>query len=110
MTVFGGFRTVWVIAMFDLPTQTVAERKAYTKFRKHLIQNGFIMMQYSVYARHCASEENAEVHGKRVEHQIPLKGEIHLLQITDKQFSRIKIFRGKKREKVKTAPQQITLF
>lgn len=110
MIVFGAFRTMWVIAMFDLPTETAADRKAYTQFRKALMRDGFVMMQYSVYARHCASEENAGVHVGRVEYALPPKGEVQIMSITDKQFARIRVFRGKKREKTRVAPQQITLF
>lgn len=50
-----GWRTMWVIAMFDLPTDTPKARKAYARFRKDLLSDGFTMMQYSVYIRHCAS-------------------------------------------------------
>ena len=51
---------MWVIAMFDLPTDTPAARKSYTRFRKDLLDDGFTMMQFSVYSRHCASIENAD--------------------------------------------------
>jgi CRISPR/Cas system-associated protein endoribonuclease Cas2 len=54
-----GWKTVWLIAMFDLPVDTPAQRRAYARFRKDLLEDGFTMMQYSVYQRHCASPENA---------------------------------------------------
>src|SRR2546430_13570223 len=41
------------------------------RFRKGLLKDGFMMLQYSVYARHCASEENAHVHIQRVERMVP---------------------------------------
>ena len=41
-----GWRTMWVIAMFDLPTDTAHVRKAYARFRKDLLNDGFTMMQY----------------------------------------------------------------
>jgi CRISPR-associated protein Cas2 len=62
---------MWVIAMFDLPTDTPKARKAYSLFRKTLIEDGFTMMQYSVYSRHCASIDNAEVHVKRMGDHVP---------------------------------------
>jgi CRISPR-associated endonuclease Cas2 len=52
--------------MFDLPVDTPGARRDYTKFRKGLLQDGFSMMQYSVYIRHCANEDNAKVHFFRV--------------------------------------------
>ena len=59
-----GYRFMWVVAMFDLPVDTKAARRAYAQFRKRLLKDGFVKMQFSVYVRHCASEENAEVHVK----------------------------------------------
>ena len=66
-----GYRCMWVIVMFDLPVDTPRARRAYTQFRKFLLRDGFIMMQYSVYMRHCPSQENADVHIQRVGAAIP---------------------------------------
>ena len=69
------------------------------------------MMQFSVYTRHCASAESADVHVKRVERIIPEKGQVSILQITDKQYGRIINFWGaKERELPQKAPQQLELF
>jgi CRISPR/Cas system-associated protein endoribonuclease Cas2 len=62
---------MWVIAIFDLPTDTRVARKAYARFRKNLLDDGFTMMQYSVYSRHCASIENADGHVGRMGHKLP---------------------------------------
>ncbi len=96
--------------MFDLPTDTKKARREYTKFRKQIIKDGFVMLQFSVYARHCASEENSYVHSGRVRDSLPPEGEVRMITITDKQFGRMQVFYGKKRKKVEMAPQQITLF
>ena len=53
---------MWVLVFFDLPTETKKERKASSDFRKYLIQDGFVMFQFSIYMRHCPSMENANVH------------------------------------------------
>lgn len=50
--------------IFDLPTETQKDKKAYALFRKNLQKDGFTMFQFSIYIRHCASYENAEVHIK----------------------------------------------
>jgi CRISPR-associated protein Cas2 len=89
---------MWVFAMFDLPTDTKKARKAYTRFRKGLIKDGFVMMQYSVYVRHCASEDNARVHTERVIDMLPSQGEVRVIELTDKQFERMRVFIGKERE------------
>lgn len=105
-----GWRSMWVIAMFDLPTDTTKARKAYARFRKNLLEDGFTMMQYSVYSRHCASIENAEVHVKRMGSMVPPEGEVRFMTITDRQFSRIRIFVGKKRQPNPSSPSQLEFF
>jgi CRISPR-associated protein Cas2 len=105
-----GYRAVWIVAMFDLPTDTQKARKDYTQFRKSLMQNGFSMVQYSVYTRHCASEENADVHYKRVQGFLPPDGEVRLITVTDKQFERMVIFWGKERKPTPPPPRQLELF
>ena len=101
---------MWVIVLFDLPTDTKKARRQYTLFRKKLLNDGFGMMQYSVYYRHCASEENALVHTKRVKSSLPQEGEIRIVKITDKQFGRIEVYYGKKRKPTEKPPVQLELF
>jgi len=104
------YRTMWLVAMFDLPTDTRKARRAYTRFRKALVKDGFTMMQYSVYIRHCASEENAEVHDGRVVANLPPDGEVRLLRITDKQYERMRVFWGKRRKPTEQPPRQLEFF
>ena len=104
------YRSMWLLAMFDLPTDTKKARKAYTRFRKALIKDGFTMMQYSVYIRHCASDENAEVHEKRVVAHLPPDGEVRLVKITDKQYERMRVFWGRMRKPTEQAPRQLEMF
>ncbi len=101
---------MWVIAMFDLPTETPKARKAYARFRKELLKDGFTMMQYSVYIRHCASIENAKVHAARMGSCVPSEGEVRFLTITDKQFGRIEIYVGKTRKSPPNPPAQLEFF
>ncbi len=54
------------------------------------------MFQFSIYVRHCASSENAEVHIKRVKSILPEHGNVGIMCITDKQFGSIELFYGKK--------------
>ena len=101
---------MWVVAMFDLPVLEPKQRKAYARFRKDLLDDGFSMMQYSVYKRHCASMENAEVHITRMGRALPPEGEVRFLVITDVQYSRTRIFVGKKRKAPGDSPSQLELF
>ncbi len=105
-----GYRCMWVLAMFDLPTDTRQARRHYTQFRKSLLRNGFTQMQYSVYIRHCASKENAEVHTARIECNLPPDGEVRVMTVTDKQFERMQIFWGKRRKPTESPPCQLELF
>lgn len=101
---------MWVLVMFDLPVDTKKARKAYATFRRELLQDGFTMLQFSVYARCCPSEENAAVHTTRVERWVPDDGEVRVLVLTDKQFERMRIFWGKLQKAPAPPPQQLQLF
>lgn len=101
---------MWIIVFFDLPTDTKKAKKNYSDFRKSLLEDGFTMMQYSVYYRHCASKENAAVHMERVREVVPPDGEVRLIQFTDKQFERMEVFLGKRRTKIEEAPAQLEMF
>ena len=101
---------MWVMVMFDLPTDNAKARRDYALFRKHLLRDGFIMLQYSIYGRNCPSEENALVHTKRIKSHLPPQGQVRIINLTDKQFSRMEVFSGKKRAKIENAPQQLEFF
>jgi len=107
---FSEYRIMWVLVLFDLPTETKKEKKAYTDFRKKLVNDGFTMFQFSIYLRHCPSKENAEVHIKRVKAFLPEAGQVGVLCITDKQFGQMELFQGKKEKEVSTPYQQLELF
>ena len=107
---FSEYRIMWVLVLFDLPTETKKEKKAYSDFRKNLQRDGFTMFQFSIYVRHCASQENAEVHIKRVKSFLPEHGQIGIMFITDKQFGNIELFYGKKVQPPNTPGQQLELF
>jgi len=104
------YRILWVLVLFDLPTQTKKERKQYGLFRKKLLKDGFTMFQFSIYLRHCPSRENADVHIRRVRLSLPPTGKVGILTITDKQFGLMEIFYGKKPTEVPEGYQQLELF
>ena len=107
MESFGGQKAMWIIVLFDLPSDTPQARRQYTRFRKTLLNDSFSMMQYSVYMRHCASDENAAVHVSKVRASLPPDGEVRIVKITDKQFGRIQVYYGKKRRPTERAPAQL---
>lgn len=104
------YRIMWVLILFDLPTETKTDRKTASKFRKEILKDGFTMFQFSIYLRHCSSRENADTHIKRVKKILPEKGHIGILCITDKQFGDMEIYYGKKADKTPTASIQLQMF
>lgn len=68
------------------------------------------MLQYSVYARPCPSEDNYQVHEKRVLYGIPPDGEVRILKFTDKQFERMKVFYGKTRKATEEPSDQLSFL
>ena len=101
---------MWILVFFDLPTETKKDKRAHQLFRKQLQKDGFSMFQYSIYVRHCASMDNAEVHIKRVKTFVPEYGSVAVMCIPDKQFANIQLFNGSKIAKMQSQPQQLELF
>lgn len=112
------YHIMWMFVFFDLPVTTKKERKAAALFRKNLEKDGFSMMQFSVYIRHCASRESLAVHLKRVRSLLPATGKVSILSVTDKQFGDIYNFLGKPKNanqskihnKVISEPIQLEFF
>ena len=105
-----GYRLMWMMVLFDLPVLTKPERKAATKFRKFLLDQGFEMSQYSVYMRFCAGKEQAEAYTKKVEKVVPTTGKVHIVYLTDKQYENVKTFDGRTRQPARKNPEQYVLF
>ena len=101
---------MWLFVLFDLPSVTDEEKSWYRYFRKKIMKDGFTMMQFSVYIRHCASKENADVHEKRVVDALPPEENMRVWRITDKQYGRMKNYHGKKDKETEQAPAQLEFF
>jgi CRISPR-associated protein Cas2 len=104
------YRVMWMYLFFDLPTETKKNRKDYTVFRKYLLSEGFSMHQYSVYYRCCPSMEFTAAMAKRLEKRLPPKGSISIMEVTDKQFGRIKHFENRTPREAPSNPGQIAMF
>jgi CRISPR-associated protein Cas2 len=76
----------WILVMFDLPTVEKEERRHASRFRADLLDLGFFMMQESVYARNCISQEKYRQYLSNVKSIAPYKGLINAFFITDKQW------------------------
>lgn len=105
-----GYRIMWLIVMFDLPTTTKAERRAYRQFRDFLLDEGFCMTQFSIYMRVQAGKERVDALSKRIRRNLPADGRVSLLQITDKQYENIISFIGRAPGPASEKPEQYVLF
>ena len=101
---------MWLFCLFDLPTNTKAQRKRACEFRKKLLEDGYDMMQYSVYKRFCGSSEACAVHIKRIKLWLPKEGKVSILKFTDKQFGEIETFEGFVPQKNGKVPAQLEFF
>ncbi len=107
-----GWRIMWVVAMFDLPTKTKAEIKAYSAYRKRLLRAGYTQLQFSVYIRHFPTFNKAKASVAMLGKLTPKCGQTSFFYITDKQYSMTESFYGsiKDNEKTPNAPEQLLLF
>ena len=95
--------------MFDLPVVEKSDRKAATQFRNFLLDQGFAMVQYSVYYRMVSGKESGRTMEKHICNNLPEYGSVEIVAITDKQYENIKVFKGAQRENHKKN-QQLLLF
>ena len=109
-TRLNAYKIMWLFVMFDLPTQTKKNRRDSANFRKNLERDGFVMHQFSIYIRFCASFESAEVHTKRVRSFVPEFGRVTILTVTDKQYANIINIWGKIEQKIQKKPIQLEFF
>ena len=105
-----GYRLMWMMVLFDLPTLTEKERKAANKFRNFLLDQGFERCQLSVYLRFCAGKEQTQVYIRRIRKALPESGNVQILCFTDKQYENIVSFQGPRRQPANKNPLQYTLF
>jgi CRISPR-associated protein Cas2 len=90
-------RFMRIIVFFDLPVVNASQRKAYAKFRKHLITSGFLMMQESVYVKLCLNNSVVDSSMKSLKKSKPRQGLVQALIITEKQYASIEYLVGEKK-------------
>ena len=104
------YRMAWVLVFFDLPVGTPDERRDASNFRKDLIKDGYMMVQFSVYARPCGSADRVETQVRRLRPKIPRKGEVRGLIISDAQWGRMIVVRSQERKDPEKMPDQMMFF
>ena len=98
------------MVFFDLPVGSPEERRDASNFRRDLIKDGYMMVQFSVYARPCGSADRVETQVRRLRSHIPERGEVRGLLITDAQWGRMIVVRGAKKADPEDMPEQMMFF
>lgn len=101
---------MWILVMFDLPTETKPQRKAATAFRNFLLDEGFERSQFSVYARFANGKEALATRVNRIERHLPSRGDVQILAFTDRQYRDIIHFSDQSRRVARQNPEQLVLF
>ena len=83
-----------MMVFFDLPMVTKTEKRAYTVFRRFLLNDGYDMIQFSVYGRILTGNDAEAKHMKRLVDNLPPEGSVRCLTVTEKQFASTKILVG----------------
>lgn len=89
-------RFMRIMVFFDLPVKTKKQRKQYGDFRKFLINDGYFMLQYSVYSRMVRNHDDAQKHVERVKCHLPPEGSVRIMTVTEKQYASMEILVGDK--------------
>ncbi len=100
---------MWMLVLFDLPVVEKEERKSATAFRNFLLDNGFEMLQYSIYTKVFSGKDACEKYYKLIERRLPKGGKVDVLTITDRQYTNIISFSAG-RKSAKNLPEQYMLF
>lgn len=106
------YKMGWLMVAFDLPVKTRSERKRATDFRKFLTDDGFQMIQFSVYARPCVTFARQQTHLRRIRSVIPEEGSVRVIFITKAQWERAFIIHGRPAKEVpaEEMPEQLQLW
>lgn len=85
-----------ILVFFDLPVVTATEKKTAAKFRNFLLKDGYHMVQWSVYSRICNGTDAVSMHKSRLQQNLPEKGSVRMLTLTEKQYESIEVLLGEK--------------
>lgn len=104
------YRVMRLFVMFDLPVTTAQNRRDYRIFHKALVNEGFLMMQESVYTRITANRKSAELLEQRLIKELPKTGLVQTLIVTESQFSSIKFLLGTESDDIRNNPSRVIVI
>lgn len=98
------------IIFFDLPNVYTNDKKNYTKFRRFLINEGFIMMQESVYSKLMMNSQQIQLLIQRIKRNAPKKGIIQVLNVTENQYAQIEYIIGSNNTKILDNEERLVII
>lgn len=99
-----------ILVFFDLPTETTNDKRNYRKFRKFLIKSGFMMIQESVYSKLALNSTAVNQIITDVKKERPEKGDVQILSVTEKQYSKMEIISGKSNSNVINSDERLLIL
>lgn len=104
------YELMWMMVFFDLPVVEKSDQKEATRFRSFLLDNGFAMVQYSIYTKLFSGKDAAEKYYKMIKQNLPPNGKVDILTVTDKQYSNIISYNSGESVEKKSQNEQLLLF
>lgn len=108
--IMASFRFMRILVFFDLEMKTTDNVKEYTKFRKYLINEGFIMFQYSIYTKLVLNAPSANLYINKVRKQVPNNGFVSILKITENQFAKMEYVSGCDQNNIEDSTKRVLIF
>lgn len=99
-----------LMVMFDLPEETATQKKNYRSFRKALVNEGFLMMQYSIYVRICMNQKSVNALERKIKSFIPQDGIVQTLTLTEKQYNNMHFLSGKRSKDIRNNSKRTILL
>ena len=106
------FKMGWIVVAFDLPVLSKEQRRSATQFRNFLLEDGYLMIQYSVYARAMVTHSRMQTHIRRLRKYTPEEGSIRALYVTQAQWERSYVIHGSPAKKAapESMPEQLNFW
>ncbi len=104
------YRIMRLMVMFDLPVETSEQRRNYRRFRKALINEGFLMIQYSIYVRVCVTKQSATFMERRIADFAPADGVVQSMMVTEKQYNDMHFIAGEPKKDVRNTSNRTVIL
>lgn len=104
------YRFMRLLVFFDLPTETLENKREYRRFRKVLLNNGFIMLQESVYCRMFITPTAERSSIELIRKNKPGAGTVQMLSVTEKQFSKMEYLVGEYHSEIIDSDERLIIL